>query len=328
MLLLGIPFIPSANAGSACNFDDTSGQLSFNMTLAQEPDDGTVIARDPATGEILIYESLQRGDRVSCLGTTPTVENVDKIILSTGLSGPSDFWRVSIDLSGGAFAPGKSNEPGTSDEIEFEINLPARFSNHFQIVGGTAGDRITFGTNGVNLNSDESTGIDRDITLGDPPDFGTYLVIGSAGSDVLSTAGKRGTGDLWPSQMNFYMGEGEDRYNAGEGFHFLLGGPGQDKINFANVPPDTEGFGLNVDLGDPGIQADGSFQKIEHIVGSRGHDYFTGNGRPNRLSAGRGSDILEGEGGDDRLDGGRGNTDDCVGGPGQDVFIRCEVETN
>ena len=97
-------------------------------------------------------------------------------------------------LANGGFDPGFTNEPGTSDEIEFAIDIGV-----YSIVGidGTAGNqKIDFGQGAgalagvsrINLNAGETTGIDSDVSI---TNVSSLWVDGNAGSDRIRAQGDK-----------------------------------------------------------------------------------------------------------------------------------------
>ncbi len=112
----------------------------------------------------------------------------------------------------------------------------------------------------------------------------------------------------------------------------VLGGDGNDRINFTNLylqGGTSFGDGLN---GDDKLYASPSGSQLEggwgndslyggnagdYLLGNEGNDYITGNGGHDRLLGEAGCDYLHGGDGNDMLDGGADN-DQLNGGNGDD----------
>jgi hypothetical protein len=101
--------------GAAPAAADTRCERAADATLAVH----TVMAFDVAeivrSGDAIAVR--QHGVPVTCTGTASTVTNTERIFIDDVVDGPNE---VTIDLSGGPFAPGVIDELGATDEIEFE----------------------------------------------------------------------------------------------------------------------------------------------------------------------------------------------------------------
>jgi Ca2+-binding RTX toxin-like protein len=249
---------------------------------------GTVTATtdfSPSFGTLSVDGGVIEADATPC--GEATVANTDLILVvdGPGLGDP----QIRIDLSGGAFAPGATDEADGSSEIEIDVtltdvNLPA-----VEIVGTAGADHVVAGSLGMNLNAAEAAD-DVDVTFalvgGDPLGVIDRL-IGLTADDVLSNAGGEGTGAPWPSSTPLIDGgPGNDRLLAGTEDALLVGGAGSDEL-----------------VGGP--------DELDTLRGGPGADV---------LSAGPGGDVLDGEGGADLLAGGGGD-DELTGGAGTDVVL-------
>jgi Ca2+-binding RTX toxin-like protein len=312
-LLPGSP----ANAGTNCTYSESTGELTYLLGGAADSDDGVLFFRNPEDDSIEPYSTLDREDRVGCLGE-PTVFNVDKIIVD-GFGDPSSIFRVGIDLSGGPFAPGRTNESGPTDEIEFEFSVDSVDpNNELRILGGTSADRLAFGGSGINLNAQERTGVDSDVDFA-PEAFSMFRVVGGFGNDVVDASGAAGTGGRWNAPMTFFMGDGKDIFRYGRSIeNLILGSRGIDLLDFSAAPQ-----GVEVDLTVDDFQYEGEFHGIENLIGSGDGDILKGDAKANIIKSGAGSDVLEGDAGADLLDGEAGY-DYCTSGPGADTLLHCE----
>lgn len=159
--------------------------------------------------------------------------------------------------------------------------------------------------------------------------------------------------DLWTQGLRVSLRDGADRLRATEANaneNVLDGGPGPDEIHGTGsddtiVEGDTSGGpagdnidggggvdavsyagrrgGVRVDLGAGTGGAGGKedvIARVSDVIGSRGNDVLTGDGRRNILSGGRGKDRINGKAGNDRIDGGA-SADKLRGGDGRDRIV-------
>jgi Ca2+-binding RTX toxin-like protein len=254
----------SSHAFVACNV--SGGELTVNLTA---DDDSVTFQR--FGGQIAVitgstvdvfsdydYYDEQSQILVPCSGGTPTPENIDHV--SVIQSPNADLGSVTIDESGGAFAPGATAEGDGSSEIEFGLNLPGRLSS-VGIKGTDGPDLIQSGTlpssaPGANLNAGaEPSSPDVDV---EAPGI-RYFVVDAAGGDD-SVTGMGGPGFAGPLRSAFFIGEG------GAGNDFLQSGP------------------LNTELaGDEGRDT---------LIGSPRRDFLEGGTGKDKMFAGHGSDRL------------------------------------
>lgn len=239
-----MPGAPVAAVSVTCT--RISAKLIVDMVGAGE----TVVSRNRG-GTILI-------DGQGCSGATVT--NIDYI----RFNGDAADQSVQLKLDNGPFAPGFTNETGSSDEIEFYLYLGAGHSG-MKIVAGAADDDIRFGytqiTAGyyprINLNAAESSGIDADV-YGTSDVFGMF-VFGGAGADTISADGGAGTGDKWVDVgMKISGGNGADTLTGGLGGDSMIGGPGSDTLHGGQ--------------GDDALEADDGVSGNDTIIGGPGTD--------------------------------------------------------
>lgn len=168
------------------------------------------------------------------------------------------------------------------------------------------------------------------VLLGDNPvccPSGSTVVLGTSNNDTLNGGsgrdcifGRGGQDTINGNGGNDLVsgGDGNDIITGGIGNDFLVGGSGQDRVS-GNAGDDFMSGGDNDDLCFGGDDND-------ILLGHQGQDQLYGE---------NGNDTLVGETGDDRLEGGSGNDsldgdgmhDICIGGPGTDVFLVCESQT-
>ncbi|HEV2951114.1 MAG TPA: calcium-binding protein, partial [Actinomycetota bacterium] len=333
LLLSPIP----ARAAATC----ASVGVAVNITLASN--DTVTISRTEAGTFSVLGTGLTA---TSCGGAT--VLNRDTVNI-TGTGGNES---VTIDLSGGAFEPGVVDEPGTSDEIEFAVDLGAGSGDSLTISGSPQSDLMTMGGSGVNLNDADDIDL---TTIG----IKARTLSGLGGDDVLSAAGANSTGSALVSSVTINGGNDSDSIIGGDGADTLNGDADADVI-VGGMGSDTESGGIDNDLFDEGAVAngsdsfaggtgadrvsyaarstsvavtmDGAFDDgesgegdnvatdMENADGGSGADTMLGNGFANVLTGGGGDDSLDGIVGADTLDAGD-DDDTLVGGTGNDSLM-------
>ncbi len=282
-----------AGAAAVCTFDPTTGIITVTLAASET----ATISR--VTDSIAL-------DGVPCgVATVTTTETIQV----TG-TGPGD--EVTIDLSGGAFAPGKTAEAdGGDSEIEFVVDLGSGTPiGKVHLLGSAGSDAITIGDGGVNLNAAEAVG-DADVTFTNPV---TLDAEGGSGDDTLSAAGGGATGAALAGVI-LHGGDGNDVLSGAAGGDVLTGDAGTDTVDYAGA---TQSVSLDLGLGTATIGggAPDQLATIENANGSPGDDHMIGDTGPNVLSGADGNDVLEGSTGDDTLDGGAGaDTADYTAAP-------------
>ncbi|HEU4356789.1 MAG TPA: hypothetical protein VFT27_14465 [Actinomycetota bacterium] len=279
LLVLGLSD-PIASAAVTCTFN--SGNNTVTVTLTE----GATVAL------------ARQGDAIAVDGTqcdTATVNNTDTIQVDGSAANADD---VTIDLSGGAFAPGADDEQGADDEIEFSVDLPG--GGDLRVSGRDVVDRFTVGVNGANLNAGEATG-DIDVVL---TGAALWSLAGMGEDDHLSVAGGAGTGPA-ASDVSVSGGTGDDTIEGAIGGCVIDGGGGVDTLDYSASPA-----GVRVDLSKHEARRDGAepdtVLEVEDLVGTAQGDQLTGAEGPNELRGLAGADTLDGHRGSDDLFGGDG----------------------
>ena len=154
------------------------------------------------------------------------------------------------------------------------------------------------------------------ISAADGPADNRNVIRGGEGNDDLS--GTVGDDIL-------YGGAGHDRLDGGEGADHFVGGEGKDIVSYKDAPVNSDGSGFTVDVSvlfDRGVGSDAggdTFEGIEDLEGSLGHDTLKGDYGPNDLYGLAGDDELRGHRGNDKLYGGDGD-DKLYGEEGNDIL--------
>lgn len=293
MAVLAVLLVQRASAALACAFDDPSATL----TVTLGPNESTTVSRQLDTIAV---------DGVPC--GAATVMNTDKItVTGTGAGN-----QLTIDLSGGALAPGKTPEADAVDsEIEWSVDLGQ--NGTVRVLGGPGIDTISVGGGGINLNATEAIG-DADVVLLNTP---VIALDGSGGDDQLSAAGGQGVGAP-VGGLTLHGDDGADTLIEGTGSDQLDGGAGTDTMDFrGSTQVDIAAMvtGVATVNGTSTTQ----FTSIENVTGSPGDDHIVGDGNPNVLAGADGKDVIDGAAGDDLVDGGLGD-DQLMGGAGIDTL--------
>jgi hypothetical protein len=201
-------------------------------------------------------------------GNAATVYNTDHIYVFAGDG--DQALSLNVKANGG-FQPGFTDERGSSNEVEISVNLGGGDNDVVSIVGQGASDHFVAGRSSggfallgrVNVNANESTGLDADITL--VIGVEQLTLFGNGGADTLSGAGGFGTGESYPA--NLYIngvdgadiltgGAADDWIIGGAGLDVLKGGPGPDYLNSQDGAGGDQVFGglgndtCTVDPGD------------------------------------------------------------------------------
>jgi Ca2+-binding RTX toxin-like protein len=329
----------AAEAATSCTYDAGTHTVALAATATGE---SIFVQRQPFGGD-----TIQWGTNGVTSGNcgAATVSNTDTITYADSSGGSNAFI---ISFQWGSFTPGFSSEGGflATPEIEFNVDFGAGTADELIVrAGGGSPLEARFGDAGVNLNSDEVTGVDSDLTLTGPPDL--YLVAGDNNNDDVDASGGAGTGNATSLPFSATGGEGNDRLVGGLGADMLLGqdgadtlagGPGADRLIPGSGDDGVDGGAdggdsleytsepgpINFDLSVPGPQNTGasgtdSATGIEKLLGSGFDDHLTGSAGADTLDGDEGADVLAGAGGDDLLTGYNGN-DALIGGPGSDTL--------
>jgi Ca2+-binding RTX toxin-like protein len=295
----------TVGAAATCSFDEATATASVSVT----------------TPEIERVGDAITVDGTPCDGAT--ISNTDLIVTT-------DASRVTIDLRGGPFAPGLTEEADDSSEVEFSLEGWSGSPAILEIIGTEGVDRIkvatdvqdtarTILTGEVNLNAVE---VPKDPDVRFPQaSIGTVVVDGRGGADSVIAHGHGAEPFL--AEVWFLGRGGDDRMEPGtpeSGATLFAAGAGEDEFDVSWLPGASQVI-LALARGRGGFaEGEVTLTGVERLVGHDGPDTLIGGRKADQLIGLGGGDVLRGRVGDDRLAGGAGS-DDLGGGDGID---RCD----
>lgn len=263
---------------TSCSFDNGSHVATVLVTHQPASLSASMGIR-PSDGAFLV----QSGANSAPCGSANRA-NLDTVkVTSTNPAGTGSIFRVPP----GGLAPGFTDEPGNSDEIEmnFDFSSGGRwYLTPDASVSPTAID-MALGGNQINFNRSETDGVDADAMVSGAA---AVFVYGSDAGDTVAGNGGFGTTGGFGLPMIVSSGPGPD---------VLIGGRRADDLS----------GGLDPDV----------------IFGGKGKDSLKGLGGTDRLFGQAGNDTLLGGAGKDRLNGGAGRADACT--TKGDRHRRCEL---
>lgn len=238
---------------------------------------------------IEVIDTLQDGggDPVTCSGGTPTVANLDRIVVAAD--------DADIDVSRGRLEPGATRETSRS-EIEVRVSLDEQA--RLGVMGGDRREAVLIANlrqkrAGLNLNGDADFDL---IGL----DFPRLKVLTEGGPDLIHAAALGGYGGN-PSDsptVVFDGGDGDDRvFGTPGGDFWLADGNGDDVVRGGRGTDNLRVYrGRDAIFAGPGddlqlFQFAGAESRGDRILGGRGKDALDGrNGAPDTINCGLGRD--------------------------------------
>jgi Ca2+-binding RTX toxin-like protein len=254
----GLPILPQGNV----------------MSITMDQFDALDLRRAGDAIELRDDSTLGSKIHVSCSGGTPTVTNIDSIVIDASSARSTS---VFINLGGGPLAPGATAEPDGTSEIEISVRQHGSQSD-MGIHGSALPDSFRFGTSGghpaANLNAGQEApaSADVDLTFTRP---GFHDILSGRGNDRISADGGPGfDGQLGSMQVGFFAGKGDDVLRGHDAFDWLDGGDGADTIR---------------GLGGRDLIAGGAGRDL--LFGGGGNDVISSRrGSRDRVSCGAGAD--------------------------------------
>lgn len=240
LVALSVSFLTIPGTGArasvvSCSFDPLARRVTYDITPQENAGNSVSLWADGDEIVVTEHPSL----RSSC---GATIHNTDTVIVNS--SPPPPYTSLGITISApGSLAPGYTDEPGGSDEIEITLNLPGAILRIAGAVPNPAGWPpgglyVVMGGNQANLNPFETDGVDADLTMN-----GISYIYPDVhdGDDVFDGSGGRGTpnepltirvenraGSLGNDLM--IGGARNDVLVGDRGRDTLIGGPGRDEL--------------------------------------------------------------------------------------------------
>ena len=303
---------PAAADDATCSY--TGATRTVSVVITPNANSVPTLDRD-AAGNIRVLDA--EAGLVPCGGTVSDTDTI--VITNASTTVPVNVFYVNFKLP---LAPGFTDEPGSSDEIELAVDFgPAGGRVGLDVTYSTSDPgvsmNIAMGGNVVNLNASEADGVDADLTLSNVT---SLIIYGSHFNDSIVGSGGTGTPAV-PFQLPFEASAdlGDDLIVGGDGNDGrLIGDDGNDTI-FGGNGNDTIWPGDGDDVVDAGAGDD----LVTDLVGPSGSVPTNGD---DRILGGPGNDTVHALDGADVILGGPGNDtiwpglgdDRAVGGPGRD----------
>ncbi|MEO8475940.1 MAG: hypothetical protein ABI572_02675 [Actinomycetota bacterium] len=241
--LLGV-WVPASSLQSfTCTYNDVVGLVTVEIA-----------AGGSATVERAGDFVEVNGTRCVDGATDATVANTEVINIVGGAGGQ----RAVVSLASGRFEPGRTDEPGTSDEIEIYVSLGGG-TDSLRVMGGNQRDSIVAGTTGqprINLNAGEGDTVDYDLSVMDNVEL--LAIDGNGRADSISATGSFGTGSVLRRAITIAGGDGNDNLTGGAGADVLTDktGTGDADVLIGKGGGDTlstrDGDGRDRAIGGPG----------------------------------------------------------------------------
>jgi Ca2+-binding RTX toxin-like protein len=294
-----------AAAATTCAFDDASHVITATLDAAAPHTfdrSGTSIRLDGSACEDATVDSTETVDITAAEGGTLT-----------------------FDLSGGAFAPGATDEGDGSSEIEFVVGLgagPSTTGIHVGVHGTDGADHIiagirdlnAFDGNAIDLNADEAV-MDADISAMNGT-FQDVTIDGLGGDDdLLGYFSKDGCALPAFMPINIDAGAGDDTLGWWGHGGSLDGGDGRDLLDESIVGDDLQILLIEDRIVASGFEITAS--NLEDVIGGPGRDWIVAGSGGATIQGGDGDDDLAGTDAADVIDGGEGR-DHVVGLGGDD----------
>jgi Ca2+-binding RTX toxin-like protein len=303
-----------ATVGTSCTYNPTTRVVTVDHSPGPSEGDTSLLREGNAI-------HLAIGGSTTPCGSA-TVTNTDTISLE-GVNDP-DGWRLRVLLHD--YAPGFTNEPGNSDEIEFRVDFDGPFDGlGFHATADSMVTRVVLGGAQINLNPRETQGIDADVMVtGIEAGVGfafaggvSRRVDGRGGAGTPATAFQISLGASGGTAPDIFVGgSSDDGLSGGRGGDVLWGKRGSDFITGGRGPDRMVGG-----KGGDEIEDDGKGPDV--LRGGLGRDGLYGQVNNDKLWGGPGRDFLGGHQGNDYLNGGPG-FDECWPGAGSDIVVACE----
>lgn len=205
--VLGVAAPASSGQPFLCTYDDTVGLVTVEIAAGGS----ATVERNGVFIEV-------NGTRCVDGVTDATVDNAEVI----NIVGGAGSQRAVVSLSSGQYAPGRTDEPGTSDEIEIFVSFGGG-TDSVRVAGGNQRDTIVAGTGSgqsrINLNAGEGDTVDYDLSVMDNVEH--FAINGNGKGDSISATGSFGTGMVLQRAITIAGGDGNDSITGGAGGDIL-----------------------------------------------------------------------------------------------------------
>jgi hypothetical protein len=213
----------------------TPVSAALSVTCGYTASNHRVKATITGVGYVTLARDSRSRIRVNGIwcGNAATVNNTDQINV---FAGDGNQQVTVLTKQNGGLQPGFTDEPGNSDEVEISISLGNGDSDTVAIQGGDASEHYVAGRSSgslallgrVNVNANEATGMDGDVTL--ILGIEQLRLYGMGGGDTLSGDGGYGTGQSLNAPMYVSGGDGSDTLIGGAAADEVYGGAGPDTL--------------------------------------------------------------------------------------------------
>ena len=198
---IGVATPASSGPAALCTYNDMVGLVTVEI-----PAGATVtVVRD--------LDSIEANNERCMDGPTEaTVDNTEVI----NIVGGAGAQHAVVSLTAGRFEPGRTDEVGTSDEIEIFVNLGGG-PDSVKLAGSNQRDTIVVGRDNdqtrINLNAGEGDTVDYDLSVHDNVE--ALAIFGNGKGDSISATGGFGTGSVLPRSIRISGGGGNDTLTGG-----------------------------------------------------------------------------------------------------------------
>jgi hypothetical protein len=215
--MIGVATPASSGAGVTCTYNDTVGLVTVEIDAGAS----ATVNRD---GDFVEANNQRCLDGV----TEATVTGTEVI----NIVGGAGSQRAEVSLTSGRFEPGRTDESGSSDEIEIFVNLGGG-SDSLKLSGRNQIDMIVVGRDNdqtrLNLNAGEGDTVDYDLSVHDNVEG--LSIFGNGGGDAISATGGFGTGTVLPRSIHVSGGGGNDSLTGGGGKDVLTDRAGTGDVD-------------------------------------------------------------------------------------------------
>jgi hypothetical protein len=215
--MIGAASPASSGTAVTCTYNDTVGLVTVEIAAGAS----ATVERDG--------DFVEANNRRCVDGVTEATVASTEVINIVGGAGSQD---AEVSLTSGRFEPGRTDEVGSSDEIEIFVNLGGG-NDSVKLSGRNQIDTIVAGRdNGqsrINLNAGEGDTVDYDLSVNDNVEG--LSIFGNGRGDTISATGGFGTGLVLPRAIHISGGDGNDSLTGGGGNDVLTDKAGSGDVD-------------------------------------------------------------------------------------------------